>query len=54
MFAAGELAMPAHDLALWDISIINRSLLDAGSYERMFDPVMLKVVPVAVMDWEFS
>jgi D-alanyl-D-alanine carboxypeptidase len=42
MFAAGELAMPAHDLALWDISLINRSLLDTGSYERMFDPVMLK------------
>ena len=29
MFAAGELAMPAHDLALWDISVINRSLLDS-------------------------
>jgi D-alanyl-D-alanine carboxypeptidase len=42
MFAAGELAMPAHDLALWDISLINRSLLDAGSYEQMFNPVMLK------------
>ncbi|HZU10545.1 MAG TPA: serine hydrolase domain-containing protein, partial [Pseudacidobacterium sp.] len=27
MFAAGELAMPAHDLALWDISVMNRSLL---------------------------
>jgi D-alanyl-D-alanine carboxypeptidase len=42
MFAAGELAMPAHDLALWDISLINRSLLDAGSYAQMFKPVPLK------------
>lgn len=42
MFAAGELAMPAYDLAQWDISVINRSLLDAKSYDEMFAPVMLK------------
>ena len=42
MFAAGELAMPAYDLAQWDISIMNRSLLDAKSYDEMFAPVMLK------------
>lgn len=42
MFAAGELAMPAHDLALWDISVINRSLLSAASYVQMFTPVPLK------------
>jgi D-alanyl-D-alanine carboxypeptidase len=42
MFAAGELAMPPHDLALWDISIINRSLLSAASYQQMFKPVLLK------------
>ncbi len=42
MFAAGELAMPAHDLALWDISIMNRSLLAAGPYQQMFNPVKLK------------
>jgi D-alanyl-D-alanine carboxypeptidase len=42
MFAAGELAMPAHDLALWDISLMNSSLLDAASYEQMFKPVLLK------------
>src|SRR6201996_3251981 len=42
MFAAGELAMPAHDLALWDISLIHRSLLDAASYAQMFKPVLLK------------
>jgi D-alanyl-D-alanine carboxypeptidase len=42
MFAAGELAMPAHDLALWDISLIDRSLLEPVSYEQMFTPVLLK------------
>ena len=42
MFAAGELAMPAHDLALWDISLINRSLLRPASYTQMFTPVLLK------------
>jgi D-alanyl-D-alanine carboxypeptidase len=42
MFAAGELAMPAHDLALWDISLINRSLLSPTSYAQMFAPVHLK------------
>jgi D-alanyl-D-alanine carboxypeptidase len=42
MFAAGELAMPAHDLALWDISLIDRSLLSPASYAQMFTPVLLK------------
>lgn len=42
MFAAGELAMPAYDLAQWDISVMNRSLLDAKSYDEMFAPVVLK------------
>jgi D-alanyl-D-alanine carboxypeptidase len=42
MFAAGELAMPAHDLALWDISLMNRSLLSPASYVQMFKPVLLK------------
>ena len=42
MFAAGELAMPAFDLAQWDISIINRSLLEQKSYDEMFAPVHLK------------
>jgi D-alanyl-D-alanine carboxypeptidase len=41
MFAAGELAMPAHDLALWDISIINRTLLSPESYHQMLTPVRL-------------
>jgi D-alanyl-D-alanine carboxypeptidase len=42
MFAAGELAMPAYDLAQWDISVMVRSLLDAKSYDEMFAPVNLK------------
>ncbi|HEX3438223.1 MAG TPA: serine hydrolase domain-containing protein [Pseudacidobacterium sp.] len=42
MFAAGELAMPAHDLALWNISVINQSLLAPESYKQMFTSVKLK------------
>jgi hypothetical protein len=42
MFAAGELAMPAYDLAQWDISVMNRSLLEQKSYDEMFTPVKLK------------
>lgn len=42
MFAAGELAMPARDLALWNISLIDRSLLKPASYDEMFREVKLK------------
>jgi D-alanyl-D-alanine carboxypeptidase len=42
MFAAGELAMTPHDLALWDQSLIARSLLSPESYKEMFTEVMLK------------
>ena len=42
MFAAGELAMPAYDLAQWDISVMNRSLLAPKSYNEMFASVKLK------------
>jgi D-alanyl-D-alanine carboxypeptidase len=42
MFAAGELAMPASDLALWNISLMNRTLLAAASYDEMFREVKLK------------
>jgi CubicO group peptidase (beta-lactamase class C family) len=42
MYAAGELAMTAHDLALWDISLMNRSLLKPESYNQMFTEVKLK------------
>ncbi len=42
VFAAGELAMPAYDLALWDISIMNQSLLSPESYKQMETPFKLK------------
>ncbi|HEY3988743.1 MAG TPA: serine hydrolase domain-containing protein [Acidobacteriaceae bacterium] len=42
MFAAGELAMSPHDLALWNISLLNRSLLKPASYDAMFTNVKLK------------
>ena len=42
MFAAGELAMTAHDLALWDISLMQRTILKPESYEQMFTSVKLK------------
>ncbi|HEY6212462.1 MAG TPA: serine hydrolase domain-containing protein [Vicinamibacterales bacterium] len=35
MFAAGELAMTAHDLALWDISMIDQTILEPASYRAM-------------------
>jgi D-alanyl-D-alanine carboxypeptidase len=42
MFAAGELAMTAHDLALWDESLLARSVLKPESYAQMFTEVKLK------------
>jgi D-alanyl-D-alanine carboxypeptidase len=42
MFAAGELAMTAHDLALWDESFIAQSILKPESYKQMFTEVKLK------------
>jgi D-alanyl-D-alanine carboxypeptidase len=42
LFAAGELAMPAEDLAKWDISIINQSLLKPPSYLAFGSEVLLK------------
>ena len=42
MFAAGELAMTPHDLALWDESLIARSILKPESYKEMFTEVKLK------------
>jgi D-alanyl-D-alanine carboxypeptidase len=41
-FAAGELAMTAHDLALWDESLIAQKLLKPESYREMFTEVKLK------------
>jgi D-alanyl-D-alanine carboxypeptidase len=42
LFAAGELAMPAEDLAKWDISIINQELLKPASYQDFETEVLLK------------
>ncbi len=42
MFAAGELAMTAHDLALWDESLLNQSILSSASYQTMFTEIKLK------------
>ncbi len=42
MFAAGELAMTAHDLALWDASLMAQSVLKHESYKQMFTAVKLK------------
>jgi CubicO group peptidase (beta-lactamase class C family) len=39
MFAAGELAMTAHDLALWDQSLMARTILKPESYNEMFTAV---------------
>ena len=41
MFAAGELAMTAHDLALWDISMIDQSILKPASYKALETEVQL-------------
>jgi D-alanyl-D-alanine carboxypeptidase len=42
LFAAGELAMPAEDLAKWDISMINQRVLRPASYAQMEKEVVLK------------
>jgi D-alanyl-D-alanine carboxypeptidase len=41
MFAAGELAMTATDLAAWDISVINQTILKPASYREMETDVRL-------------
>ena len=42
LYAAGELAMTAHDLALWDISLMEHKLLTPPSFEVMTTPVRLR------------
>ncbi|MGH9500610.1 MAG: serine hydrolase domain-containing protein [Terriglobales bacterium] len=41
MFAAGELAMSAADLARWDISIIDQTVLKPASYHQLETEVLL-------------
>jgi D-alanyl-D-alanine carboxypeptidase len=42
VFAAGELAMTAEDLAKWDISLMNRTLMKPESYDAMETTVLLR------------
>jgi D-alanyl-D-alanine carboxypeptidase len=42
LFGAAALAMTPGDLALWDISLIDRSLLTARSYDAEFEPIVLR------------
>ncbi len=42
MYAAGELAMTASDLAKWDVSVMDRSLLSPASYRDLETEVQLK------------
>src|SRR5881227_2505414 len=42
LFAAGELAMTASDLARWDISMINQAILKPQSYREMETAELLK------------
>ena len=41
-FGSGGLAMPASDLARWDISVMNRSLLAPASYDALETEIKLK------------
>jgi D-alanyl-D-alanine carboxypeptidase len=42
LFAAGELAMTARDLARWNVSLLEKSLLTPASYREMETDVRLK------------
>jgi D-alanyl-D-alanine carboxypeptidase len=42
LFAAGELAMPAEELAKWDIGILRETLLKHATYKEMETEVRLK------------
>jgi len=42
LFGASELAMTPGALALWDISLMNRTLLAASSYKAQLEPIVLK------------
>ncbi len=41
LFAAGQLAMTAHDLAVWDLSMIRQGVLTPASYREMQTEVRL-------------
>lgn len=42
LFGAAQLAMTAHDLALWDIAVINRSVLRPASYRTQQTDMLLE------------
>jgi hypothetical protein len=42
LFTTGQLAMTPRELAVWDISLMDRSLLAANSYDEMTKAVVLK------------
>jgi CubicO group peptidase (beta-lactamase class C family) len=42
LFAAGELAMPAEELAKWDIGMLNETLLKPATYKEMETEIKLK------------
>jgi CubicO group peptidase (beta-lactamase class C family) len=42
LFAAGELAMPASDLAKWNVGLMNQTLLKPASAQAMASEVLLK------------
>ncbi len=42
LFAAGELAMPAEDLARWDVSVMSQKLLKPESYREFETEVLLQ------------
>jgi len=42
LFAAGQLAMTAEDLARWDLSIIDQKLLSPDSYKQLETETLLK------------
>jgi D-alanyl-D-alanine carboxypeptidase len=42
LFAAGELAMTAEDLARWDVGMLDQKLLKPASYRQMQTEVLLK------------
>jgi CubicO group peptidase (beta-lactamase class C family) len=41
LFGAGQLAMSSHDLALWNIAMLNQSLLKPASYKQQQTDVLL-------------
>jgi hypothetical protein len=41
LFGAGQLAMTAHDLALWDLAVISRSVLRPESYKTQQTDMLL-------------